>query len=193
MSAIQDKLKKIPPKHKALLLLVLPIAMIAAFVYLVYIPKQGKIKILKQTIADNKAEIDKGRIMERKLTELKVANAKLQDQLKVVQERLPSDKEGIEVLKGVVEQSVKDAGLELKAWTPGAKMTGAGGFFIQVPISVEIEGNFHEVGKFMEGVDGLKRLLGISNFTMSSAKLQGREMVIPVRFTLLAYYSVGGK
>jgi len=193
MSIIQDKLKKITTKQKTLALLVLPVAVAVLFYLYLYTPTVKKKAKLEESISATQSQIAEGLVMERKLEELKTANRKLQDQLKLVAERLPAAGESPEVLKSMISGIAEGSGLSLKTWTAGLPRAGASGVYLATPVTVELVGNYHALGKLMEGIDNQARLLSVTDFTMSSAKLEGREMKIPVKFTIVAYTAAGGK
>ncbi len=192
MSIIQDKLNKISPKNVTLLMLALPVLMVAAFVWFVYLPYSKEKSDLDITIKNVQSGISQSQVMERKLGELKAANVKLQQELKAATERLPSSEEDAQ-LKDRMKGLISESGLTLKSWDSGKKETDESGLYSQTSTNVEVVGSYHEVGKFMDGLDKMTRMLNITDFTMSAAKLEGKKMNIPVKFTLIAYSAAGGK
>jgi len=192
MSAIKDKLDKISVKQKTIALAFVPFLMMAAFVYFYYLPARAQKSKLVAEIQTNQSEIAKSQVMERKLSELKEANRKLQEDFKVATELLPGSDEKTKLLDRINEM-VKESGLQLKTWTPGAPQQDPSGLFTRTAIAVEVVGSYHDVGKFMEKLDGITRVLNVSDLTMSSAKLAGKKMDIPVKFTVVAYSAAGGK
>ena len=192
MKAIRDKLKKINPKHMTMLLFIVPVAMIAAFIYAIYLPYQQINDDLEQKIQQNESEISKSQVMQRKLVELKTANQKLQENLKSATAILPGADEAAK-LPDTISEMIKASGLTLKTITPGKNTAGPNGLYLEMPIVVEYSGSYHDVGKFMEGIDNITRLVSVSEFNMSSAIMDGRRMNIPVKMTILAYTAGGGK
>jgi len=189
---LPDKLNKLGPKQKALFILVAPVLIAGLFVYFYYLPARNKIKTMRDSIASNQAEVEKNKVMERKLDELKQATVSLQNSLKTAQEKLPNpsgDVDFQESLKGVVGE----AGLKVGKWTPAPPKADPSGLFTQTSINVEANGTYHDFGKLMETIDRMQRVLVISNLSMSSAKLEGKKMNIPVKFTITAYSAAGGK
>src|ERR1700688_4037232 len=93
MKAIRDKLKKLIPKHMTMLLFLVPVVLVAVFMYVVYLPYQKSNDDLEQNIQQNASEINKSQVMQRKLAELKAANIKLQEDLKNATAILPGAEE----------------------------------------------------------------------------------------------------
>ncbi len=192
MSAIQDKLKKIPPKQQALLLLVIPLVIAGLFVYLVYMPGEKVISSLNAEIQKNQSEISKSRLMESKLPELKAENVTLQQELKLATDKLPSPSEGVGA-PDTIKKAAIESGLTVKSVQAGANNTGPGGLYIETPVNVQAEGGYHDLGKFMEQLDNMTRMLAVSELDISSGKVKGVKMDLPIKFTVLAYTSGGGK
>ena len=192
MKAIRDKLKKLNPKHMTMLLFLVPVVLIAVFMYVVYLPYQKSNDALEQKIQQNASEISKSQVMERKLAELKAANIKLQEDLKNATAVLPGAEETAK-LPDTITDMIRASGLTFKSATPGKKVDGPNGLYSEMPIVVEFSGSYHDVGKFMEGIDNITRLVSVSDFDMSSAIMDGKRMNIPVKMTILAYTAGGGK
>ena len=192
MSFLQDKLKKVNPKQMAMAMFALPLAIAVLFFYFVYMPYSKKNDQIDEQIQKNESEIVQGQVMQRKLTELKAANEKLQEELKAVAVQLPSQGDDARV-PDMLTDLVKSAGLQLKSVTPQAKTPGPNGLYFETPIKVELSGGYHAFGRFLESVDRNARLLTVSEIDMSSAKPEGRSMDIPIKLTVLAFTSGGGK
>jgi len=192
MKAISDKLKKINPKHMTMLLFLVPVVLIAVFLYVVYLPYQKSNDALEQRIQQNESEISKSQVMLRKLVELKAANIKLQEDLKNATTVLPGAEESAK-LSDTLADMIKASGLTYKSATPGISTVSPSGLYSEMPIVVEFSGSYHDVGKFMEGIDNITRLVSVTDINMSSAIMDGRRMNIPVKMTILAYTAGGGK
>jgi len=192
MKAIRDKLKKLNPKHMTMLIFLVPVVLIAVFMYVVFLPYQKSNDALEQRIQQNESEISKSEVMQRKLAELKVANIKLQDDLKNATNVLPGAEEAAK-FPDTITDMLKASGLTFKSITPGKNAAGPSGLYSEMPIVVEFSGSYHDVGKFMEGIDNITRLVSVTDFNMSSAIMDGRRMNIPVKMTILAYTAGGGK
>jgi type IV pilus assembly protein PilO len=189
---LQDRLKKLKPKHVTLMSLALPVALAALFVNFAYMPYTKQIKKLEDKIQQNESDISKSQVMLRKLAELKAANQQLQMELKAVTEKLPSSSEEAS-LPDIITDLAKESGLTLKAVSPGEKKPGPGSLYTQSQYTVEVVGGYHDIGRFMEKFDRMTRVLTVSDLLMSSAKLNGTKMDIPAKFTVLAFTAGGGK
>ena len=75
----------------------------------------------------------------------------------------------------------------------GDKETGPDGLYIKTPISVEVNGGYHDLGKFMEKLDKMTMMMTVSEMNIASGTLGGIKMNLPIKFTVLAYTAGGGK
>jgi type IV pilus assembly protein PilO len=192
MSIIEDKIKKLTPKQQTLLLFFMPVLIIGLFLYYVYLPGSSAISGLEATVQKNESEISKSQIMQRKLKLLKVENARLQQELQLATQRLPSPAQG-DGIPDAVSGAAKESGLVVKSVKSGGKITGPDGLYVQMPISVEVNGGFHDLGKFMEKLDKMTMMMTVSELNVSSGTVANIKMNLPIKFTVLAYTAGGGK
>jgi type IV pilus assembly protein PilO len=192
MSIIEDKIKKLTPKQQTLLLFFMPALIIGAFMYSIYLPGSKTISQLETTVQKNESEISKSQIMQRKLKLLKAENERLQQELKVATQRLPSS-EQVDGVPDSISGAAKASGLSVKAVNAGDKRVGPGGLYVQTPISVEVNGGYHDLGKFMEKLDKMTMMMTVSELNISSGTVGGIKMNLPIKFTVLAYTAGGGK
>jgi type IV pilus assembly protein PilO len=189
--AVKDKLKKLNPKTPPILILVAVALLAGLFVYYVYIPMLDEKATAEENMTKARQKVEEGRLKVRKLDELVQANQKLDQDLKSAQVLLPTN----EQLTGLLDSMnnlVKDSGLKLNDWKRVKSVTDSSKLYTQTVISVNVHGSYHELGKFMEQLDDMARLVTVSNLDMSSAKLSGYKMDIPIKFTLIAYSAAGG-
>jgi len=189
--AVKDKLKKVNPKVPPILLIVAAALVAGLFAYYVYMPMLEDKGKAEESLTKVKQKVEEGRLKVRKLDELVKANQKLDQDLKAAQVLLPTS----EQLTGLLESMnnlVKDSGLNLNDWKRVKSVTDSSKLYTQTVINVDVHGSFHELGKFMEKLDDMARLVTVSNLNMSSAKLKGYKMDIPIKFTMIAYSAAGG-
>jgi len=189
--AVKDKLKKVNPKVPPIVLMAAALIVAGLFAYYVYMPMLEDKASAEESMTKVKQKVEEGRLKVRKLDELVKANQKLDQDLKAAQVLLPTS----EQLTGLLESMnnlVKDTGLKLNDWKREKSVTDSSKLYTQTVITVDVHGSYHELGKFMEKLDDMARLVTVSNLNMSSAKLSGYKMDIPIKFTMIAYSAAGG-
>jgi type IV pilus assembly protein PilO len=107
---------------------------------------------------------------EAKANKLKYYQDKLKDaelEFKIVMKKLPEKKE-IPNLLSSVSQSGRDAGLEFLLFQPEPEQSKD--FYAEIPVSIRVTGNYHNVALFFDKVARLSRIVNINDIKMTSAK-----------------------
>ena len=115
--AIDLSMKKVPNAVKIIIAVIPSVILIVLFIFLIYNPKQKEITTLDKRIVKLDSDINNGKVMLRKLDELKAENKRLKAKLAKQQEQLPEEKEVSILLKQLSDLGVK-SGLEILLWKP---------------------------------------------------------------------------
>lgn len=89
--------------------------------------------------------------------------AELDRQLKELMKELP-DKAEIYSLLSSISSLAKDAGLDVSLFKPRPEIVQD--FYSEVPVSISVEGGFHQVATFFDEVGRLDRIVNISEIAM---------------------------
>ena len=82
------------------------------------------------------------------------------------------------------------AGLNIKSWKPGPKTTHTSGIVYEIPVSVDVEGTYHNLGYFLSSLTKLNRIVNISNMKLSSPKLVKNEVILSASFKASTFSAV---
>ena len=159
------------PKGRRLLICAATfIVLIGSFFYFSYLPKfenlnqlNSEYKSLEQRLASAKkraAQLSKYR------ENMKMAETKYRIAMKV----LP-DKKEIPSLLTNITKSGKDAGVEFLLFQPESEINKD--FYAEIPVSIKVAGNYHNVGLFFDKVSRLYRIVNIKDIVMASPKEEG--------------------
>ena len=162
-----DKIGKLSRLYKILLCLGLFALLIGPFVYFSFLPNMNKINALKK---EHKALDTRLTTAKAKANQLKYYQDKLKDaelEFKIVMKKLPEKKE-IPALLSSVSQSGRDAGLEFLLFQPEPEQNKD--FYAEIPVSIKVTGNYHNVALFFDMVARLSRIVNIDNIKMASTK-----------------------
>ncbi|WP_281646090.1 type 4a pilus biogenesis protein PilO [Parendozoicomonas sp. Alg238-R29] len=85
--------------------------------------------------------------------------------------QLPSDTEVPGLLEDITEKGL-GAGLTINTITLQPEVTHE--FYIELPISINVQGNYHDLGNFVSGVAGLPRIVTLHDFKITDGKDGGR-------------------
>jgi type IV pilus assembly protein PilO len=87
--------------------------------------------------------------------------------------QLPSDTEVPGLLEDITNKGV-ESGLEIKSIKLEPEQTKE--FYVELPISIEVTGSYHDFGTFVSGIAGLPRIVTLQNFKIEPAKQgQGKD------------------
>jgi len=97
---------------------------------------------------------------------------------------LPSNTEYPAFLSAV--QSVANAtGVDLIAWSPQPEIKEQ--YYARVPMTIELEGRFHQIAKFFYGIGQSDRIMNMENITLSSPKVVDQDVYLSVQGLATAF------
>ena len=153
---------------------------------LLLIPKNKEIKQQMAGISAQENDIAGTEGMASKLGILKEENAMLRSRLQALSAQLPEEKEVSQLLAQVSDAGMR-SGLQIISWKPGARKLHASKIVYEVPVSVTVTGSYHRLGDFFSALTRLKRIVNITNITMSGPKPSGNEAILNISFTALTF------
>ena len=149
------------------------VLLVGSFAYFAYLPKHKQIGKLESEYKELAEKLDRARKTAKQLnyyrTKMKAAEA----QFNIVMKALPEKKE-IPALLGSISQAARDAGLDITKFTPNAEK--AKEFYAEVPISINVSGNYHNVALFFDNISNLPRIVTINAVKMSPDKKEGTKL-----------------
>lgn len=162
-----DKIAKLSKLYKILLCLGLFVLLIGPFVYFSFLPKISTINVLKKehTTLETRLATAKAKANQLKYYQDKLKDAEME--FKIVMKKLP-DKKEIPALLSSVSQSGRDAGLEFLLFQPEPEQNKD--FYAEIPVSITLTGNYHNVALFFDKVARLSRIVNIDDIKMASTK-----------------------
>jgi type IV pilus assembly protein PilO len=108
----------------------------------------------------------------------------LEGQLAVALRQLPNEKQ-LEVLLADISNLGKTAGVEIKSFKRENEQVHD--FYAEVPISVELEGTFHEIARFFDSVSRLPRIVNMGALDMKVASASAVETRLVVSGTATTF------
>jgi type IV pilus assembly protein PilO len=165
-----DKIGKLSKLYKILLCLGLFALLIGPFVYFSFVPKFNKIRALKNEHATLETRLVRARAKANKLKYYKAKLKEAELEFKIVMKKLPEKKE-IPNLLSSVSQSGRDAGLEFLLFQPEPEQSKD--FYAEIPVSIRVSGNYHNVALFFDKVARLSRIVNIDDIKIKTASAKG--------------------
>lgn len=176
------------PLKKKLLIALPAIAIIAIFMTLFIMPALEEKSKLDAEVKKQNDEINLLKIHTGRLPALVAENEKLQRRLLELQLQLPEEKEVSDLLKQVSLLGVR-SGLHVMAWKPKSKTVHQSKEVFEIPVDVEMRGEFHNFGQFFSSLTKLNRIVNLNdiNFKFIDPKIQKGPKGLEVRFVTTTY------
>lgn len=133
-----------------------------------YGPKVTEHEDLRGKIETLNSQIGHEQRLARNLGKFKKEVKELEEKLKVALQELPDEKEIPDLLNNM-SSLARDAGLEVSLFRPNPEVFRE--FYAEVPVSVSVEGTFHQVATFFDEVGRLPRIVNINQISMKEPKL----------------------
>jgi type IV pilus assembly protein PilO len=183
--------KNLPLYAKAILSVV-PAILISLSVWVLLIsPKQKEIRDLDAKIDQQNNEIAAGQAKAAKLDILIQENQRLVKRIAELKEQLPEENEISSLLKQVSDLGIA-AGLNIKSWKPSARTDHPSGIVYEIPVAVDVEGTYHNLGYFLSSLTKLNRIVNISNMKLGNPKVGkgGDNNLLSVSFRASTFSAV---
>jgi type IV pilus assembly protein PilO len=153
-----------------------------AFWYFVYDPYSTEIAQTEGKIANLQQEINKAKARASNLKRFEVEYAEVDAQFQEALKLLPNTKEIPSLLKSITQLGT-DSQLEFLLFSPQRER--AQDFFMEIPVSIEVSGTYHNVAIFFDKVGQMERIVNILNVSMTPQK--DRSTILTTRCDAVTY------
>ena len=168
-----EKIEKLKMIHRVLILVGTIVLVAGIFVALVYIPKSKEINRLNKEIAGLEKKINQAKIKARTLKKFEAEQIEVEAQFREALNLLPNKRE-IPTLLRSITQLGSDAELEFLLFSPNKEK--ARDFYIEIPVSMEVSGSYHDVATFFDKVGRMKRIVNILDISMKPVKTRSTNL-----------------
>lgn len=155
------------------------------YVAFFWMPISASIEENSKKIEEIEGKIDNAKQVAARLPRLEMELKALNDKEAEAERRLPKDKDVPDILVTVGELA-QENNITLQSFTPGP--AAAKPFFVELSYPITVQGNFHNIGKFLAALSLEERLFNVQNVTYGAEDASG---VMVVNFTLVSYQYKG--
>jgi len=179
--------KKVVPLDKKVIITIFALVIIVpivAFYFLFYTEKTKEIKGLESREAS----------LFKEITEAKAIAAKLEEHLAEMEETkrlfaeasvlLPQKKEIPSLLTNISALGT-NSGLNMATFSPGGERRKE--FYAEIPVSIKVNGPYHNIGTFLYEVSKLDRIVSAINISLGGGNMQRGEMLLGSSINLITY------
>jgi type IV pilus assembly protein PilO len=181
---VNTKYIPLQKNHKlagAAAVLILPLIL---FFFVLYLPKSKEIETLIQQKNTATQELQKARDTAATLNKHKAEMATIEEKFSETAVLFPKEMEIPRLLTDISAEG-QSAGLEFLTFKPLAAVPKD--FYSEIPISIKVNGPYHNMGSFLDHVSKLARIVSVSNVKMSAPKKSEGEMFLDSDCTLITY------
>ena len=138
-----------------------------AYYYFVFMPKHDELKKVKKNYQSQLNVLSTYKRRAAEIVKYEKLMAEAQEEFNRAMEVLPDKRELPSLLTGI-SKAGSDAGLEFYLFQPGNEINKE--FYKEIPVSIKVEGRYHQITDFFFQIIGLNRIVNINNVDVKSKK-----------------------
>ncbi len=140
-----------------------------AYSYFVFVPRYKTLESARAELKTQETRLASFKVKARSLTRYEKQMAEAQEKFNTAMKALPDKKEVPALLTGISKAGT-NAGLEFKLFQPEPMVNKE--FYKEIPLSMAVNGTYHQVADFFFQVADLNRIVNIKTMSM---KKHGKE------------------
>jgi type IV pilus assembly protein PilO len=190
---VQAKIEQITKLPKAVrfgIIAGLGVALAIGYFFLFYQEKNDELKELRTQELELQRKLSEVRSVAANISAFESEIADLEIKLKTALRQLPNEKE-LEVLLTDISNLGKTAGVEIKSFKRNDEVVHD--FYAEVPIHLELEGEFHDIAQFFDLMSKLPRIVNMGALTIGIAREDQEATVLSVKGTATTFRFVGNR
>lgn len=180
--AIFEKAEKLSRTKRIVIYVLTLLILGGGFAYLGYMPKSAEIQRREKSVEELEHKLKLAKIRAKRIDKLRKEFKETEEQLEQAMKLLPDKREIPSLLKGITEVGI-DSNLDFVLFMPGEENPKE--FYMEIPVSIEVKGDYREVALFFDKVRQMERIVNIKNISMKPEKPLSTELV--TRCSALTY------
>lgn len=162
---VSAQLAKLPWYGQIGVFVVLSLVLAAGFYYQFETPAQTAMDARRAELSAIQARVTNGQAMARRLPEFRREISELEARLEVLKPILPTDRDAGDLLRRVQTLAVQ-SNLTILGFRPQSIVLNE--LHAEWPISLQLEGNYHNLGVFLDRVSKFPRIINISGMNLAA-------------------------
>ncbi|MDH3211605.1 MAG: type 4a pilus biogenesis protein PilO [Myxococcales bacterium] len=158
-----EQIAKLPPAARAAIVFGVSALVAVAYYFTAYAGNHDELQRLRVNEAELQRKLGEVRSVASNLAAFEEEIAALESKLTRVLRQLPNKKE-LEVLLTDISNLGKTAGIEMKSFRRQDEIVHD--FYAEVPISIELDGRFHDLVRFFDMVAKLPRIVNMGSLSI---------------------------
>ena len=183
-----DQIAKLPQSARAAIIFGIAALVVTGYFFGLYAGMSERLEGLRANELELQRKLSEVRSVAANLAAFEEEIANLELKLSKVLRQLPNEKE-LEVLLTDISNLGKKSGIEIKSFTRLEEVPHD--FYAEVPISIEIEGEYHNIGRFFDLMSDLPRIVNMGSMNVKVSKESIDSTRLKVTGTLTTFRFVG--
>ena len=188
LQARLDQIAKLPQSARAAIIFGIAALVVVAYYFGVYAAMSERLDGLHANELELQRKLSEVRSVAANIGAFEEEIANLELKLSKVLRQLPNEKE-LEVLLTDISNLGKKSGVEIKSFKRLEEVPHD--FYAEVPINIEIEGEYHNIGRFFDLMSDLPRIVNMGSMTVKVSKESLESTRVKVTGTLTTFRFVG--
>ena len=163
-------------------------AIAAGYYFAIFEAENEQLQVLRAKELELQRKLSEVRSIAANIAAFEVEITELEAQLAVALRQLPNEKQ-LEVLLADISNLGKTAGVEIKSFRRQNEQVHD--FYAEVPISVRLEGSFHDIARFFDSISKLPRIVNMGSIQMKVANASEVDTRLSVSGTATTFRFVG--
>jgi len=164
LDPVFEKIENLSKLHRIVIFCATIAILIGGFTYFSYYPKLKTLNVQKKEFNLLQQKLAAAQQKAANLEKFREEKRKAEAHFQVVKTALP-EKEDIPSLLAGVSQSGQDSGLEFVLFQPNPEVVKD--FYAEIPVSINVTGEYHDVALFFDRVSRLSRIVDIKDIEMT--------------------------
>jgi type IV pilus assembly protein PilO len=183
-----EQITKLPKAARFGIIAGLGVALAIGYFFLFYQEKNDQLKELRAQELQLQRKLSEVRSVAANISAFESEIAGLEIKLKTALRQLPNEKE-LEVLLTDISNLGKTAGVEIKSFKRKEEVIHD--FYAEVPIQIELAGEFHDIAQFFDLMSRLPRIVNMGALNIGVTRENGDATVLSVKGTATTFRFVG--
>ena len=158
-----EKIAGLTPVQRILICVVTVGFLAGVFGYFFYYPQYNRLDKMTGQLKQLEQQLATAKIAAAQIVRFRQEMKDAEEDFRISRNALP-DKEEIPLLLTGISQFGHDAGLDFILFEPKPEIVRD--FYAEIPVSVTVSGNYHNVGVFFDKVSNLHRIVNIKDIKM---------------------------
>jgi type IV pilus assembly protein PilO len=179
-----NAINKASLSHKIAAVAIISVGLTAANYFLVVSPDLEQIRRQHGVLRQLEDELIQKQSIANNLAQFKHEKEILERRLQQALTELPNEANIDELIRSFAEVATK-SGLTINDITPQPEVRQS--FYASIPIVMTVNGNYHEIGVFLDSLSKLARIVNVTNIRMGSPKQTGEKLAVNAQYVATTF------